>query len=146
GVTLLVAGKVATPYFTHNPGVAERIPGASRLLPTLSAAAVAHAIRDAILHRRPLVFAPRALALFCSPLAPIPAISAWLLRATGSSVGKIEPDGTLRKEGSSIGKIESGGTIRKNGSSWGSASNCCGDHGSKRTVAAVLVFFDRDYF
>lgn len=33
----------------------------------------------------------------------------------------------------------------KNGSSWGSASNCCGDHGSKRTVAAVLVFFS-DYF
>jgi len=51
-----------------------------------------------------------------------------------------------RISGSSIGKIESGGTIRKNGSSWGSASSCCGDHGSKRTVAAVLVFFSNDFF
>mgnify|MGYP000149067150 CR=1 FL=1 len=63
------------------------------------------------------------------------------IRKNGSSVGKIEPDGTFRKDGSSIGQIESGGTIRKNGSSWGSASNCCGDHGSKRSVAALLVFF-----
>jgi hypothetical protein len=67
------------------------------------------------------------------------------IRKSGSSVGKIESDGTLRKNGSSIGQIESGGTIRKSGSSWGSASNCCGDHGSKRTVAAVLVFFS-DFF
>ena len=36
--------------------------------------------------------------------------------------------------------------IRKNGSSWGSASSCCGDHGSKRTVAAVLAFFAGSYF
>ena len=67
------------------------------------------------------------------------------IRKNGSSVGKIEPDGTFRKDGSSIGQIESGGTIRKNGSSWGSASNCCGDHGSKRSVAALLVFFS-DFF
>lgn len=67
------------------------------------------------------------------------------IRINGSSVGKFESDGTVRKSGSSIGKIESGGTIRKGGSSWGSASNCCGSHGGKRTVAAVLVFFS-DYF
>jgi hypothetical protein len=41
--------------------------------------------------------------------------------------------------------IESGGTIRKGGSSWGTASDCCGDFGSKRSVAAVLVFF-ADFF
>jgi hypothetical protein len=68
------------------------------------------------------------------------------IRINGSSAGKIESDGTLRKAGSSIGAIESGGTIRKNGSSWGSASNCCGDFGSKRAVAAVLVFFSGDFF
>ena len=68
------------------------------------------------------------------------------IRKGGSSIGKIEKDGTLRKSGSSIGSIESGGTIRKGGSSWGSASNCCGDHGSKRSVAAVIVFFSSDFF
>jgi len=68
------------------------------------------------------------------------------IRRGGSSIGKIETDGTLRKSGSSIGKIESGGTIRLSGSSWGSASNCCGSHGSKRAVAAVIVFFCGDFF
>ena len=68
------------------------------------------------------------------------------VRIDGSSVGKIESDGTLRKSGSSIGMIESGGTIRKGGSSWGSASSCCGDFGSKRTVAALLAFFSGDFF
>jgi hypothetical protein len=63
------------------------------------------------------------------------------IRKSGSSIGQIEKDGTVRKSGSSVGKIESGGDIRKDGSSWGNASNCCGDHGSKRTVAAVIVFF-----
>ena len=63
------------------------------------------------------------------------------IRRNGSSWAKVEDDGTIRIDGSSVGKIESGGTIRKDGSSWGSASNCCGDHGSKRTVTAVIVFF-----
>ena len=68
------------------------------------------------------------------------------IRKGGSSVGRIESNGTLRRRGSSIGRIESGGTIRKRGSSWGSASNCCGSFGSKKTIAAVLVFFADDYF
>ena len=67
------------------------------------------------------------------------------IRINGSSVGKFESDGTVRKNGSSIGRVEEGGTIRKNGSSWGSAEHCCGDHGSKRAVVAVLYFFS-DFF
>ena len=67
------------------------------------------------------------------------------VRKNGSSVGRVESDGTMRKNGSSIGRIENDGGIRKNGSSWGHASSCCGDFGSKRTVAALLVFFS-NYF
>src|SRR5262249_28727823 len=63
------------------------------------------------------------------------------IRRGGSSIGQVDTDGTVRKSGSGIGKIENDGGIRKGGSSWGSASHCCGDHGSKRTVAAVLAFF-----
>ncbi|HAA59809.1 MAG TPA: hypothetical protein DCE39_02620 [Planctomycetaceae bacterium] len=68
------------------------------------------------------------------------------IRRRGRSVGKIESNGTVRRRGYAIGRIESGGTIRKKGSSWGSASNCCGSHGGKKAVAAVLVFFADDYF
>ena len=68
------------------------------------------------------------------------------IRKGGSKIGEIESNGTLRKGGSKIGEIESGGTIRKNGSHWGSASNCCGSHGGKRAVAAVLAFFSDDFF
>ena len=68
------------------------------------------------------------------------------IRKGGSSVGKIDRDGTLRRGGSSIGKIEADGTLRRDGTSWGSAEHCCGDFGSKRTVAAVLAFFSADFF
>ena len=36
--------------------------------------------------------------------------------------------------------------VRKDGSSWGSASHCCGCHGGKRAVAALLAFFSSDFF
>lgn len=63
------------------------------------------------------------------------------IRDGGRSVGRIETDGTFRLGGRSVGRIESGGTLRREGRAWGSASDCCGDFGSKRTLAAVLVFF-----
>ncbi len=68
------------------------------------------------------------------------------IRRSGSAIGRIESGGTLRRSGSAIGAIESSGTIRKKGSAWGSASNCCGSHDGKKSVAAVLVFFADDYF
>ncbi len=52
----------------------------------------------------------------------------------------------FRKNGSIIGQIETDGTIRRNGSIWGSVSDCCNDHDTKRAVAAVLVFFTMDFF
>jgi hypothetical protein len=67
------------------------------------------------------------------------------VRIGGSAIGRVEEDGTVRLHGSSIGRIESSGSIYRGGSSWGSASNCCGDFGSKRSVAAVLAFFS-DFF
>lgn len=67
------------------------------------------------------------------------------IRDGGSSVGRVENDGTVRYKGSSVGRIESGGTLRKGGSSWGSASSCCGDFGSKRSIAGLLYFFS-DFF
>jgi len=86
------------------------------------------------------------IALAAATLLSTAALAEIEIRKSGSSWAKVENDGTVRISGSSVGKIESDGTIRKSGSSWGSASHCCGDHGSKRTVAAVLVFFSGDFF
>ena len=68
------------------------------------------------------------------------------IRIKGRTVGRFESNGTIRKRGSSVGSIDSDGTIRKRGSTWGTASNCCGSFGSKKTVAAVMVFFANGYF
>ena len=44
GVTHLIAGKVSSTYFENNPGSEERVPGASRLMPTLTPEQVGDAI------------------------------------------------------------------------------------------------------
>ena len=48
GVTLLAPSEVDSPYFDHNPGSRERIPGIARLIGTMSEAEVGAAAVDAI--------------------------------------------------------------------------------------------------
>ena len=69
-----------------------------------------------------------------------------MVRYSGSIIGQIESDGTLRKNGTIIGRIESDGTIRRDGSIWGSVSDSCENFDRKRAVAAVLIFFTKDFF
>ena len=69
-----------------------------------------------------------------------------VIRKSGSTWARVDDDGTIRIKGSTVGRFESNGTIRKRGSTWGTASNCCGSFGSKKTVAAVMVFFANGYF
>jgi short-subunit dehydrogenase len=57
-VSLVTAAKVNTPYFRHNPGSEERIPGVSRLMPTVSAEQVADAIVKAVERERSTVIVP----------------------------------------------------------------------------------------
>jgi short-subunit dehydrogenase len=57
-VTLLVAGKVASPYWEHNPGSEGRVPGISRLYRTLTPEEVGEAIARAAERPRPLVVLP----------------------------------------------------------------------------------------
>jgi short-subunit dehydrogenase len=47
GVTDIVAGKVRSEYFAHNPGAEERIPRIARIVPTLTPAQVGVAIARA---------------------------------------------------------------------------------------------------
>jgi hypothetical protein len=58
----------------------------------------------------------------------------------------VERDGTVRRDGRAIGRIEDDGTLRLDGRMWGGVRNCCGDHGSKRTIAALLAFFGNAWF
>jgi len=68
------------------------------------------------------------------------------IRDDGTIRGRVEKDGTLRLDGTIVGRIEDDGTVRRNGSIWGSASPCCPTFEDARRIAALLYFFDRDFF
>jgi hypothetical protein len=68
------------------------------------------------------------------------------IRRAGRVVGRVERDGALRHRGRAVGEVEDDGIIRRNGRAWATVRNCCGDFGSKRTIAAVLAFFGDDFF
>jgi hypothetical protein len=63
----------------------------------------------------------------------------------GVSSGSIEKDGRLWRGGTSIGSIESNGTIYCKGSTIGSIDGGTPDWDTIRQVAAVLVFFVKDF-
>lgn len=83
GVTLFAAGKVDTPYFTRNPGSEERIPGLSRIVPTLSSAQAAAAIARAVQRERREVIVPPIAALFVQLHKFLPGVVDRLLIQTG---------------------------------------------------------------
>lgn len=66
------------------------------------------------------------------------------IRKNGSYYAVIEEDGDLRINGSYKGRVEPDGDIRLNGSFWGSARGIRG-YADIRRVAAVLVFFSKDF-
>jgi short-subunit dehydrogenase len=63
-VTAVVAGKVETPYFAHNPGTLERAPGAARLIPAVQPEQVAAAIVRAVEYNQREVVMPFMLRVF----------------------------------------------------------------------------------
>lgn len=81
GATLVVPGKVASPYFAHNPGSEERIPRITRLIPALSPQAVAEAIVAGVRRDRADVVLPWSLRLLfvVHSLAPWP-VEALMVR------------------------------------------------------------------
>lgn len=83
GVTLFAAGKVDTPYFARNPGSEERIPGLSRIVPTLSSAQAAAAIARAVQRERREVIVPPIAALFVQLHKFLPGVVDRLLIQTG---------------------------------------------------------------
>ena len=82
-VTSIVAGKVDTPYFDHNPGTLERSPTIARIIPTLTADQVAHAIIDGIEHHRREVIIPFMLRVFYLAHSLAPRLAERIVWGTG---------------------------------------------------------------
>jgi len=83
GVTLLVAGKVSSAYWDHNPGSEGRVPGISRLYPTLTPDEVAGALVAAVERRRKLVVVPFLLRVTLAVHRFFPWPVEWLILRTG---------------------------------------------------------------
>ncbi|GIV98465.1 MAG: putative oxidoreductase YqjQ [Herpetosiphonaceae bacterium] len=83
GVTLIVPGKVASPYFANNPGSEERIPQLSKLYRTLTPEQVAEAIVTAIEHNRREVVLPFMLKLTMLLHRFFPRPIEWLVIRSG---------------------------------------------------------------
>ncbi|HVP66442.1 MAG TPA: SDR family NAD(P)-dependent oxidoreductase [Anaeromyxobacteraceae bacterium] len=83
GVTLLVAGKVSSAYWEHNPGSEGRVPGIARLYRTLTPEEVGEALLDAVERRRRRVVIPFPLALTLALHQHFPGPVEWLIHRTG---------------------------------------------------------------
>lgn len=81
GATLVIPGKVASPYFAHNPGSEERIPRFAGLMATLTPEEVGRAIVDGVRRDRADVVLPWLLRLLfvVHNLAPWP-VEALMVR------------------------------------------------------------------
>ena len=90
-VTLLAAGIVDTPGFEHYPGVVERMPAITRIVPTLQPAQVARAVVRAIEPRGAGVCVPRTRRRLVGVPAIAPSITRALVTATGWTRSRVPP-------------------------------------------------------
>jgi short-subunit dehydrogenase len=82
-VTLFTSGKVTSSYFENNPGSEERLPGVSRLVPTIIPEQAADAIVRGIERNKREVVVPLMLKLFYLQHNVVPRFIEWLVAVTG---------------------------------------------------------------
>lgn len=83
GVSLVAATTVESPYWEHNPGSRERLPGIARLYGTLTPEDVAEAIVTAVETERSEVFVPFLFRLSVYANRLVPGLFRWLATRTG---------------------------------------------------------------
>jgi short-subunit dehydrogenase/ketosteroid isomerase-like protein len=84
GVTFFESGVVETPYWEHNPGSRERIPGIGTfLLRTLTPEEVGEAVVSGIRRRKRLIVMPFMLRVIYTQHALLPWLVRWLIDVTG---------------------------------------------------------------
>ena len=79
----IVAGKVTSTYWEHNPGALDRAPRLARLIPDLTPDQVANAVSTAIRHNRSDIIIPRMLRLFYALHTLAPGLVERLVWSTG---------------------------------------------------------------
>jgi len=79
----IVAGKVASTYWDHNPGALDRAPKIARIIPDLTPEQVADAVSATIRHNRSAVIIPRMLRLFYALHTLAPRLVERLVWSTG---------------------------------------------------------------
>jgi short-subunit dehydrogenase len=82
-VTLVVAGKTASPYFLHNPGSEERIPTISNLMPTVTPDRVAAALVAAVEGDKSVAMIPAMVRGLYAAHRVSPRMVGWLMERTG---------------------------------------------------------------
>ena len=83
GVTLVASGTSTTPGYEHYPGVVDRMPGITRLVPLLTPEEVASAIVRGIERDRRLVIVPRTLRVIAAVDRVMPWLVEWLVVRSG---------------------------------------------------------------
>lgn len=81
---LTVFARVDSAFWEHNPGSAEKIPGAQRMIPVLSAEQAARAIIHGLRRDRRFVAAPPMLPVVLALNYLFPQITRWLVFNTGA--------------------------------------------------------------
>lgn len=82
--TMLTAfAEVKSEFWQNNPGSAERLPGAQKMIPTLTSEQAARAILTGIRWNAPVVFAPLMLWVILTLNYLFPQITEWLVFNTG---------------------------------------------------------------
>jgi uncharacterized protein len=82
-VTLYESGVVQSPYWEHNAGSQERVPGMGKLIPPLTPEAAARAIVRGIEREQKLVVVPFMMKLTYWQHAVFPGVVQWLMTRTG---------------------------------------------------------------
>ena len=80
----IVFGKIDSEYFTHNPGVEDRMPGIAKTIPTLSTTRCARLIADVAERPRSQAIHPFMLRLFYWSYLVTPWLTSFFLRVTGA--------------------------------------------------------------
>lgn len=82
-VMLATFAKVATPYWRHNPGSAERVPSAQAMIPVVTPARAGEAIVRGLKRDKARVTSPWMLRVLLALNHVFPAISRWIVYQTG---------------------------------------------------------------
>lgn len=83
-VTSVIAGKVTSNYWQHNPGAEERSPWVARVIPSLTPEQVATATLEAVAQRHAEIIIPRTLRAFALAHRIAPGLVRWIVTATGA--------------------------------------------------------------